>query len=94
MVNTNPLDNSDVRKIVQQKGCFKVIEYLQDVSVQRDNAQNEYFASKMNVHKRQVVAELAGGGIVVQAGAMQLMADNVNAAADIKGAGGRFSPQG
>ncbi len=87
MVNTNVLNNTSCRKTVSHAGCFSLIEYSRDISVNALTAQNEFFASQMGVRKRQVAAELKGNGIVVQAGAMQWMAGNVEAATNIKGAG-------
>ena len=87
MVKTNILSNTQARKVVDSLGCFSVVEYEKDVSVTPQTAQSAYFQSLMNVRKRQVVANLNNSGVVIQAGAMQLMIGNVIAATNVKGAG-------
>ena len=71
-------------------GPFTVIEYLRDLSVMPQNAQQAYFASEMNVRKRQVICDLSQANITLQAGAMQWMVGNVNATTGIKGVGDLF----
>ena len=86
MVNFQ-LENG-VRKVTEEKGSFKILEYEKDVSVSSMTAQNEYFMQQMNVRKRQVFCTLNGAaGIVTQAGAMQWTAGNVQATTGVKGAG-------
>ncbi len=87
MVKTNVMQATSCRKIVDQKGCFALLEYQRDASVTHGGAMNEYYASRMGVHKRQVIATLNGGGIIVQAGAMQWTAGKIEAVTNIKGAG-------
>ncbi len=87
MVTTNIMQETTCRKIVEQSGCFSLLEFSKDISVNHQTAASEYFASQMGVHKRQVVANLNGNGIIVQAGAMQWTAGNVEAATNVKGAG-------
>ena len=74
-------------KVVQQLGCFSVVEYVKDISVTPSSAQTSYFCSEMGVRKRQVAASLNGNSVVIQSGAMQFFAGNITAATDIKGAG-------
>lgn len=70
---------NDNRKVISEAGMFKVIEHQKDLSVSRFSAQNEYFASQMNVKLRQVEITLDGSGSVkTQAGAMQIMSGNVS----------------
>jgi uncharacterized protein (AIM24 family) len=84
------LENEN-RKVISQKGIFKVLEYECDASVSPWNATSEYFMSKMGVRRRQVVAELNGKtGVIIQAGAMQWMGGNVQATSGIKGVGDLF----
>ncbi len=87
MVKTNVMAETSCRKIVEQKGCFSILEYQKDVSVVPQSAPMEYYAAQMGVHKKQIIANLNGNGIIVQAGAMQWTAGNVEAATNIKGAG-------
>lgn len=75
------------RRIIDSRGCFKVLEYEKDLSVNAFNAQTEYFMSKMDVRRRQVVAELNGNSVVTQAGSMQWIAGSVGATSGIKGVG-------
>ena len=87
MIQTNLFNQTDVHKVVATKGCFSILEYDHDVSVTEASAMTAYYASKMNIRKRQVVAQLNGNGVTVQAGAMQMMMGAVDAATNVKGAG-------
>lgn len=87
MIKTNIFSETDTRKITQQKGCFSVMEYTQDMSVDPKTAIDAYFASKMNIRKKQVIAQLRKqSGVILQSGAMQMMVGDVSAATNIKGA--------
>lgn len=85
----NLLENDDIR-ILTELGPFTVIEYLRDLSVSPTNAATAYFASEMNVRRRQVICDLKKANITLQAGAMQWMVGNVNATTGIKGVGDLF----
>lgn len=85
----NFVDNKNIR-ILDEKGAFKVVEYLRDLSVSPSDAQTAYFCNEMNVRKRQVICDLEKSNVTVQAGAMQWMAGNVNATTGIKGVGDLF----
>ncbi len=87
MLKTNLVAESDIRKIIQKKGCFSVLEYSKDISVSPENAITAYFASEMNVRKKQVIAELNGNGVILQSGAMQMILGGIKAETNIKGAG-------
>lgn len=82
----NLFDNDDV-KIVEKKGNISVIEYQRDLSVNKFTAMSEYFASKMNVKRRQVVIQLQDDEYITSAGAMQWMAGNIESKTNIKGVG-------
>lgn len=86
---SNYTNNDDVR-IISSMGPFTVVEYLRDLSVTPANAQAAYFASEMNVRKRQVICDLSKANITLQAGAMQWMVGNVKATTGIKGVGDLF----
>ena len=76
------------RKFVNHKANFHVLEYISDASVAPHNATNEYFMSKMGVRRRQIVIELKDQySAVVQAGAMQWMAGNIQVTTGVKGVG-------
>ena len=76
------------RKYAKSIENFHVLEYVQDASVSPMNAMNEYFMSKMNVRRRQVVIDIdKDHSAVIQAGAMQWMGGNVRATSGVKGIG-------
>lgn len=79
-------DNDDV-KTLDTMGPFSVIEYQKDLSVTAGSAITAYFASQMNVRKRQVICDLSKAQVTIQAGAMQWMLGDVNATTGIKGVG-------
>ncbi len=85
----NFFDNDDVN-VVDEKGAFKIAEYKRDLSVDHSTAVSEYFASKMNIHRRQVVCDLSKAGVTIQAGAMQWMIGDVSANTGVKGVGDFF----
>ena len=85
----NFTDNDDVR-IVDTLGPFTIIEYIRDLSVTPYNAQTAFYASQMNVRKRQVICDLSKANVTIQAGAMQFMVGNVNATTGLKGVGDLF----
>lgn len=87
---SNFADNDDVI-IKNELGSFKVIEYIRELSLTPIEAQAAYFASKMNVRKRQVVCDVSQANITLQAGAMQWTVGNVNATTGVKGVGDFFS---
>lgn len=87
MINTNFFMEKPSNKVTQQLGCFSVIEYARDISVDPSSAQTSYYCSAMGYRKRQVAASLNGNAIVIQAGALQWFAGNIEAGTDIKGAG-------
>ncbi len=90
MINNNVMARTEAHSIVSQLGCFSVIEYGKDVSVSPGTAQTAYFMGKMGVRKRQVVATLNNQGVILQAGAMQIMAGNINMNTNVQGAGDLF----
>ena len=76
------------RRFVANNGNFHVLEYLQDCSVSPENATTEYYMSKMGVRRRQVVIQLDDNhSAIIQAGAMQWMAGNINVSTGVKGVG-------
>lgn len=79
------------RKVIAEKGMFKVIEHQKDLSVGAKTAQTSYFASKMNVRLRQVEIDLDGSkSVKTQAGSMQMMVGNVEMKTGVSGAKGFF----
>lgn len=79
------------RKFIKTVDNFHVLEYTKDASVSPWNAQNEYFMTKMNVRRRQVVIDLdKDHSAIIQAGAMQWMGGHVKATSGVKGLGDLF----
>jgi len=85
----NFFNNDDIR-ITDELGPFRVLEYQRDLSVMPGDAMLAYYCNEMNVRKRQVACDLSKAGITLQAGAMQWMLGNVNAATGVKGVGDLF----
>lgn len=84
------LENEN-RKYIKTADNFHILEYIQDASVSPMNAVDEYFMSKMNVRRRQVVIDIDNAhAAVIQAGAMQWMSGNVRATSGVKGIGDFF----
>lgn len=82
---------NDNRKFIKSIGNFHVLEYIQDASVSPMNAMNEYFMSKMNVRRRQVVIDIdKNHSAIIQAGAMQWMGGHVEATSGVRGIGDLF----
>lgn len=74
MIQYHNLYNNDNMKVIAQKGCVKVFEHQKDLSVSSPaEAMNAYFASEMNIRKRQVLIELNGNAFTISAGAMQFL---------------------
>ena len=82
----NLFDNKNM-KVIANKGNFQVFEHERDLSVSPADAVTAYFSSEMNVRKRQVLVNLNGNSVTVQAGAMQWMVGNVQASSGVKGVG-------
>lgn len=82
----NLYENNNI-EVVEAKGDIKVLEYKKDLSINASNAVAAYYASEMNVRKRQVLIELKGSAYTISAGAMQWTAGAVSMAADVKGIG-------
>ncbi len=86
MIQVNNLqDNKNIEKIAQL-GCYEVFEYQKDLSVEPASASVAYFMNKMNFKKRQVLCNLNGNSVKVQAGAMQWTAGNITMDSGVKGA--------
>ena len=86
-MNVLNLENK-TRSIVKTLGNFSVLEYKRDASVSSYNAVTEYFMAEMGVRRRQVVINMTGSNsAILQAGAMQWTAGNINLATDVKGVG-------
>ncbi len=79
------------RNVVETLGSFNIIEYTRDPSVHAYSALPEYFMSKMNVRRRQLMVEMDGkNSVVTQAGALQWSAGKIEATTGLTGAGDLF----
>ncbi|WP_297967310.1 AIM24 family protein [uncultured Anaerovibrio sp.] len=75
------------RCCVSELGAVKVYEYKKDLSTNPLSAMFAYYASEMNIRKRQVWIELKDDSYRLQAGAMQMMIGNISAKSDVMSAG-------
>ena len=85
MITFDNLYNNSNMKEVARKGNITVFEHERDLSTTHLNSMNEYYASKMNIRKRQVLIELKNQSVTISAGAMQWVAGQVSMVADVKG---------
>lgn len=85
----NFLDNDNII-VREEAGSFKVLEYKKDLSVNLNNAQEQYFASEMMVRRRQLVCDISKSNATIQASSMQRMVGDVSATTGIKGVGDLF----
>ncbi len=86
MVNSNIVSSKNLKEIAAM-GNFHVLEHEKDLSVSAYSAVDYYFASKMNVRKRQLMLDFDNSSYIVQAGAMQWMSGNVTTNTNVKGVG-------
>lgn len=87
MFKINNFEDNDDVKVIKELGAFKVVEYQRDLSVDHASAQAAYYASEMNVRRRQVLCDVSHSNITIQAGAMQWMVGDVKATTGLKGVG-------
>ena len=64
MVTFNNLLNNPNILTADQLGGMRVLEYEKDLSVRPENAIASYYASEMNVRRRQLLLELKGDSYV------------------------------
>ena len=86
MIQVNNLHNNENIKKIAERGCYEVFEHQKDMSVDPALASTAYFMQEMNCRKRQVLCNLDGNAVKVQAGAMQWTAGSVSMTSNIKGA--------
>jgi len=88
VIKTNLFQPTGAHRIAAEAGRFSLLEYERDLSISPEMASTAYLSYQMNIRKRQVIAKLNNdGGVIIQAGAMQLMIGQLQAATNIKGAG-------
>lgn len=78
---------SFARQITEQKGAFSLLQYNKDSHSAAVNPAAAYYNSKMGVRKKQVIVTLNNTGVILQAGAMQMMLGEINAETNVKGVG-------
>lgn len=83
---SNLKDNSNIIK-KESQGCFTIYEHQNDLSVTPSTSFLSYYMNQMNIKKRQVLCELNGNSIRMQAGAMQWMSGNIEMNSDVKSVG-------
>lgn len=89
-IRSNWFEDTESRSVVDTVGCYSLVEYECDPSVTPATAVSAYYQSAMNVRRRQVIVNLNGNGVILQAGAMQMILGNVKSATNVKGAGDLF----
>lgn len=90
MYQINNFTNNDDVKVLDSMGAFMIAEYQRDLSVMPENAVTAYYASEMNVRKRQLICDVSKSSVTIQAGAMQWMVGDVKATTGLKGVGDFF----
>ena len=75
MVSQSLLNNTNVQ-VTSALGGMQVLEYVQDMSVSPSTSKLQYYMSRMNVNKRQLLLNLNGNGYTVQAGAVDGRSDS------------------
>ena len=73
----NVLNNPNL-KLLASCGCFSVYEHQKDLSNAAESAAAAWFMQEMNVRKRQVLAQLQGNTIKMQAGALQWQCGSIS----------------
>lgn len=87
-VKVNNLHNNSNIVKLDEMGCFQVLEHQKDLSVSTPgNAVAQYFMHQMNMRKRQVLCNLTGNAVKLQAGAMQWTSGQVTMDSGVKGVG-------
>lgn len=87
MYNVKMADTNN-RKVIEQKGNVTIYEYEQDLSTNPGAAMQTYYASKMNIRRRQVMIQLDDEHeAIIQSGAMQWTAGSVSSGTNVKGVG-------
>lgn len=88
MIETDIFSDNKAHMITASVGPFSVLEYQRDLSVIPEEAIQAYFASEMDVRKRQLVAKVDPyTDIIAQKGTMQAMLGAISAVTDIRDAG-------
>ncbi len=90
MISIDTFKNSASRNITETKGNFSLLEYEKVSGFAALEPQTAYYYSKYGIKKKQVIIELNGNGIILQAGAMQMMLGKIESTTNVKGVGDMF----
>lgn len=82
----NFIENDDVN-VIEEKGMFKVIEYIRDLSCTPNEAMVKYYMAQQHVTKKQLCITLNNDGVILQPGRMQWMAGDIHQTTGLKGVG-------
>lgn len=82
----NLYDNGNM-KLIDSRSSVKVFEHQRDLSIDPSSAISAYYASEMNIRRRQVLIELNDTSYTIQSGSMQWMGGAVFMTSGIKGVG-------
>lgn len=78
---------SFARQITEQKGAFSLLQYNKTSGFAALYPEKAHYYSKMGIKKKQVIVTLDNAGVILQAGAMQMMLGDINAETNVKGVG-------
>lgn len=86
----NLIDNDDVTRLWPREGTrdcgpFSAIQWERDLSVTAASAQAAFFASEMDVCRRQLVCDLSVAPVKLQAGMMQMTVGEAEVSTGVKG---------
>lgn len=86
----NLIDNDDVTRLWPHEGTrdcgpFSAIQWERDLSVTAASAQAAFFASEMDVCRRQLVCDLSVAPVKLQAGMMQMTVGEAEVSTGVKG---------
>ncbi len=88
MIHTNLYDQTKAHYIKYSKGNFSILEFDREMSVKPEEAQMAYFASEMDVRKRQLVVSIdPDHEVVTQKGTAQLLIGDITGRTDVQDAG-------
>lgn len=78
---------SFARQITEQKGGFSLLQYNKTSGFAAVSPDTAYYYSKMGIKKKQVIVTLDNAGVILQAGAMQMMLGDITAETNVRGVG-------
>lgn len=87
MVKINNLLNNSNISVLEEIGGIKILEHQKEISPNLEECQALYYASQMNVRKRQALLELNNSSYIISSGAMQWFAGDIKMKSDVKGVG-------